>query len=80
MGDDAIAAPRKVMLHHDNDGNTSNVTEGNGTQWGDVGPVPPDWDPPGQILRKHVFRLVKTQQNPTCWYLIVAGRAWKICQ
>jgi len=81
MGDDAIPGVRRIMLHHDNDGNTSKVTDENGNPWHDEGPVPPDWDPPGQILKCcHIIQLIKAQESPACWYIIVGGRAYKICQ
>jgi hypothetical protein len=79
MGDDPIAAPHTVMLHYDDDGNILKVTTPGGVPWDDRGPVPPDYIPPGQV-RNHVLRLVKTQENPTCWYIIVGGRAYRICQ
>jgi hypothetical protein len=78
--DPFVGYPNKVMLHHDNDGNTGGVTDAANNQWTNLGPVRPDWIPPGQILKCcHVIQLIKTQENPTCWYVIVGGRAYKVC-
>jgi hypothetical protein len=80
MGEDPFAGLRKVMLHHDENGNTRGVTNADFVQWADLGPVQPDWIPSGQVLKCHVIQLYKTLENPTCWYIVVGGRAYKICQ
>jgi hypothetical protein len=84
MGEEIFVVHRKFMLRHKENGVVEGVSEENGTPWEDCGSVPP-WVPPGQILHDKTLppitvRLVKTQENPTCWYVIVGGRAYKICQ
>ncbi len=82
---DPISPHHKFMLKHDENGVVDGVSEEDATPWEDLGPVPPDYNPPGTILFDKTFpgkpiRLVKEQHNPTCWYVIVGGRAYRICQ
>ena len=81
MGDDAIPGVRRIMLHHDDNGNTLDVKDPDGRKVEIINDVTPDWVPPGQILKCcHIIQLIKAQESPACWYIIVGGRAYKICQ
>jgi hypothetical protein len=84
MGIDPSADKHTITLQHDDNGDVDGVTDAITRKPWDVvkpDPLPPDWTPPGKVLRLRSILLMKTQENPsTCWYIIMGGRAYKICQ
>ncbi len=47
---------------------------------GTVEPLKPRFDISGQALAVSALAVLRTQENPTCWYFYSGGVAYKICR